>query len=81
MSHRIEAAQRVLHTEAEGLQSVADSLNDPARAAAFTQAVDTVLALRGHLVVVGVGKSGHIGAKIAASFASTGTPSFFLHPT
>ena len=81
MSAQVEAAQRVLRLEAEGLQTVADSLNTSDRADAFTQAVDTIFALQGHLVVVGVGKSGHIGAKIAASFASTGTPSFFLHPT
>jgi len=49
--------------------------------AEFESAVQTILAGTGHLVVVGLGKSGHIGRKIAASFASTGTPAFFLHPS
>jgi arabinose-5-phosphate isomerase len=47
----------------------------------ISRTVETILACRGKLVVTGVGKSGLIGAKIAATFASTGTPSFFLHPT
>lgn len=47
----------------------------------ITRTVEIILACRGKLVVTGVGKSGLIGAKIAATFASTGTPSFFLHPT
>ncbi len=47
----------------------------------ITRAVETILDCRGKLVITGVGKSGLIGAKIAATFASTGTPSFFLHPT
>ena len=68
--------------EAQSLQSLAGTLrSDPARQAAFEEAVELVTGTRGHLVVVGVGKSGHIGQKLAASFASTGTPSFFMHPT
>lgn len=47
----------------------------------ITRAVEMILSCRGKLVITGVGKSGLIGAKIAATFASTGTPSFFLHPT
>lgn len=47
----------------------------------ISRAVETILSCRGKLIVTGVGKSGLIGAKIAATFASTGTPSFFLHPT
>lgn len=54
-----------------------DSLGD----AQFSAAVDLVLNTQTYLIVVGVGKSGHVGQKIAASFASTGTPAFFLHPT
>ena len=46
----------------------------------FLRAVDAALACRGRLVVTGMGKSGHIGNKIAATLASTGTPAFFLHP-
>ncbi len=47
----------------------------------FAKAIDLILESKNYLIVVGVGKSGHIGQKIAASFASTGTPSFFMHPT
>lgn len=46
----------------------------------FAQAVEMVLALRGRVVVMGMGKSGHVGRKIAATLASTGTPAFFVHP-
>lgn len=48
--------------------------------ASFVRAVDMVLAIRGRVVVMGMGKSGHIGRKIAATLASTGTPSLFVHP-
>jgi len=47
----------------------------------FNQAIELFLATKGKIVVTGIGKSGHIGRKISASFASTGTPSFFLHPS
>ncbi|MEP4051725.1 MAG: KpsF/GutQ family sugar-phosphate isomerase [Litorimonas sp.] len=66
----------VIRRESEGLRALEASLD-----ANFDQAVKKILACEGHLIVVGLGKSGHIGRKIAASFASTGTPSFFLHPS
>lgn len=66
----------VIRREAEGLQALEASLG-----ADFETAVKTILSGKGHLIVVGLGKSGHIGRKIAASFASTGTPAFFLHPS
>jgi arabinose-5-phosphate isomerase len=52
----------------------------PQQGAEFAEAVRTVLACRGRVVVMGMGKSGHVGRKIAATLASTGTPSFFVHP-
>src|ERR1700730_11988375 len=70
-----EIAKRVFDTEIESLKSVAENIGDE-----FTAAVETILAAKGKLIVSGVGKSGLIGRKIAATFASTGTPSFFLHP-
>lgn len=73
-------ARQVIRTEADGLSALAEALTGE-RAKAFAQAVETITACERHLVVVGVGKSGHIGQKLAASFASTGTPSFFMHPT
>ena len=66
----------VIRREADGLRSLEQSIG-----AAFENAVQTILQSNGHLIVVGLGKSGHIGRKIAASFASTGTPAFFLHPS
>ena len=78
---RTEEGIRVVRAEAEALDALAKIMAEPEAAEAFARAVDIILATRGHLVVAGVGKSGHIGLKIAASFASTGTPAFFMHPT
>jgi arabinose-5-phosphate isomerase len=66
--------RRVLNAEADCLASAANSLNNT-----FVDAVEAILLCKGRLVVSGVGKSGHIGRKIAATFASTGTPAFFVH--
>ena len=66
----------VIRREADGLLALEASIGD-----AFEAAVQTILSGKGHLIVVGLGKSGHVGRKIAASFASTGTPAFFLHPS
>ena len=69
-------AQETLEIEAQTLSQAAQKINDE-----FDKAVEIILGCKGKLVVSGVGKSGLIGAKMAATFASTGTPSFFLHPT
>nr|WP_090673674.1 KpsF/GutQ family sugar-phosphate isomerase [Aureimonas jatrophae] len=74
------SAVRTVETEAEGLRLLSQSLAGPL-AEPFERALDAIAALRGRLIVTGVGKSGHVGAKIAATFASTGTPAFFVHPT
>lgn len=76
----VDRARQVIRTEAEGLIALSESLTGD-RADAFQSAVEMIARCQRHLVVVGVGKSGHIGQKLAASFASTGTPSFFMHPT
>ncbi len=68
-------AARTFDIEARALQGLAARLGD-----AFPAAVQAVLACRGRVVVMGMGKSGHVGAKIAATLASTGTPAFFVHP-
>lgn len=68
-------ARQTLSTEAEALQQMKGRLGDE-----FVAAVEAILASHGKLVVTGMGKSGLIGRKIAATLASTGTPSFFLHP-
>ena len=66
----------VIRREIEGLKALETSLGSN-----FEKAVNAIHACSGHVIVVGIGKSGHIGRKIAASFASTGTPAFFLHPS
>ncbi len=71
-----EIAQETLNIEAQTLLDAGKNINDD-----FIKAIEIILACKGKLVVTGVGKSGLIGAKMAATFASTGTPSFFLHPT
>ena len=71
----LESAKKVLRLETKGLQALSDSLNET-----FSETLDLLLAMQGRAVVTGMGKSGHIANKISATFASTGTPSFFLHP-
>ena len=70
-----DIAKRVFDIEIESLKEVVSSIGDE-----FTNAVEAILSSKGKLIVSGVGKSGLIGRKIAATLASTGTPSFFLHP-
>lgn len=70
----LRLGKTVLLQEAQALQNTANALGDP-----FIQAVNILLSIQGRLVVSGVGKSGHIGRKLAATFASTGTPAFFVH--
>ena len=71
----IEAGRRVLHLEAQALNELAESLGRT-----FSEAVDRIAALKGRLVLSGMGKSGHIARKIAATLASTGQPALFVHP-
>lgn len=74
MSYR-ETAIKCFQDEAEALLALIPQLDEQ-----FDHAVEIILNLRGKLIVTGVGKSGHIGAKIAATLSSTGTPSFFINP-
>lgn len=71
----LESGRRVLNIEAAALKAFAGQLD-----ASFAAAIDVLLAVKGRVVVSGMGKSGHVGHKIAATFASTGTPSQFIHP-
>ena len=73
------SARRTIETEREGLVALALALDD-GLAAPFAEAVATIGAATGRVVVTGMGKSGHIGRKIAATLASTGTPALFVHP-
>ncbi len=76
----IDHAKRVLQTEIEGLEQLSASID-----VSFTKAIAAIDAMknsehRGRLIVAGIGKSGHIARKIAATLASTGTPAYFVHP-
>ncbi|MEM8591204.1 MAG: KpsF/GutQ family sugar-phosphate isomerase [Pseudomonadota bacterium] len=71
----LETARRVIRIEGAALGSLANGLDD-----SFGEAVEVLLKSKGRVIVCGMGKSGHIARKIAATFASTGTPAQFLHP-
>ena len=73
------SARRTIETERRGLDALSAAL-DNGLAAPFAEAVKVIRAATGRVVVSGVGKSGHVGRKIASTLASTGTPSFFVHP-
>ncbi|NOT73143.1 MAG: KpsF/GutQ family sugar-phosphate isomerase [Hyphomicrobium sp.] len=76
----VVSAVRTLTLESDGLAQLADGLKGPL-AAPFADAVQRLHNVSGRVIVTGIGKSGHVGQKIAATFASTGTPAFFVHPS
>jgi arabinose-5-phosphate isomerase len=71
----IAVARRVIQAEIEGLEQLAQALDG-----SFSRALDICAAARGRLIVTGIGKNSHVGRKIAATLASTGTPALFVHP-
>jgi len=71
----LELARKTVRTERRALQRLEDTLDEQ-----FVRAVESILSSKGKLIVTGMGKSGLVGRKIAATLASTGTPSFYLHP-
>ncbi|MBT3040688.1 MAG: KpsF/GutQ family sugar-phosphate isomerase [Candidatus Thiodiazotropha sp. (ex Ctena orbiculata)] len=75
MVRMIDLGRAVIETEADAVQSLIPRLGDE-----FAQACSYLLHCQGRIVVIGMGKSGHIGNKIAATLASTGSPAFFVHP-
>ncbi len=75
VNNQLESAKKVLLAESRALQTLADLLGS-----SFEQAIQLILQVKGRVVVTGMGKSGLVGKKISATFSSTGTPSFFLHP-
>ena len=75
MQDFIEIAKEVFEIESEAILELKGQLSED-----FNAVVECILKLKGHCVITGMGKSGHIAEKIAATLASTGTPSFFLHP-
>ena len=74
--HVLESARATLAREIEGLEAVKDGLDGQ-----FLRAVDIIVGLSGRLIISGMGKSGHVARKIAATMASTGTPAHFVHPS
>ena len=74
----IASALRTLDTESEGVAALVAAMSD-GLGAPFVAAVETIRAARGRVIVTGMGKSGHVARKIAATLASTGTPAFFVH--
>ena len=76
MNNHIKAARRVLAIETQALIALSDSLSED-----FSKAVETLHDLKGRIILTGVGKSGHVARKIAATLASTGSPSMYVHPT
>ena len=71
----LTVAREAIRTEADALEKMERSLDEH-----FVEAIEMILQSRGKLIITGMGKSGLIGRKMAATFASTGTPSFYLHP-
>lgn len=71
----LATARRVIEIEARGLSALSEALGD-----SFAAAVDLILKAKGRVIVSGMGKSGHVGRKIAATLASTGTPAQYVHP-
>ena len=74
----VQSALRTLETEGSGISAIAAALQGPL-GAAFTATVELIREARGRIIVTGLGKSGHVARKIAATLASTGTPAFFVH--
>ena len=71
-----DTAKSVLDIEAQAILRIKENLDEKE----FNKAIDAIYNCKGRLIITGMGKSGHIGKKIAATFSSTGTPSYFLHP-
>jgi arabinose-5-phosphate isomerase len=78
-SSAIASALRTVAMEQAGVNALAEALQN-GLSQPFAEAVDIISGINGRVIVTGVGKSGHIGSKIAATLASTGTPAFFVHP-
>src|SRR5690606_23883013 len=75
----LRSALNTLETEAAGLAALSAALSD-GLGQPFVAAVEQIRSVSGRVIVTGMGKSGHVGRKIAATFASTGTPAYFVHP-
>ncbi len=79
LTQAVASALRTLETEREGLTALMDAIGN-GLGPLFTAAIETIAAAKGRVIVTGMGKSGHIGRKIVATMASTGTPAHYVHP-
>src|SRR5688572_983279 len=79
-SEAVASATRTLQLEAEGLSALQAALTAHL-AGSFAAALDILSGRRGRVIVTGMGKSGHVGLKVAATLSSTGTPAYFVHPS
>ena len=79
-SDAVASATRTLQLEAEGLSALQTALTAHL-AGSFAEALETLRGCRGRVIVTGMGKSGHVGLKVAATLSSTGTPAYFVHPS
>ena len=77
---QITSALKTLDLEISGLRELRDGLLDTSLGDSFVKAVQLIASAKGRIIVTGIGKSGHVARKIAATFCSTGTPALFLHP-
>ena len=76
----VASALRTIETEREGLRCLMEAIGN-GLGTAFSEAVARISGAKGRAILTGMGKSGHVARKIAATFASTGTPAFFVHPS
>ena len=81
MVNRADSVREVVAINANGLAELQEAMKDPALSQAFEDALTLIDEMKGRLIVAGVGKSGLIGRKLAATFSSTGTPAYFVHPS
>ena len=72
----INSAKKTIEIQADSIASLSNQIDK-----SFAEIAKKVSLIKGKLIVMGVGKSGHVGQKVSATLASTGTPSFFIHPT
>jgi arabinose-5-phosphate isomerase len=78
--HFIQLAKDTLEIENHGIFQLLNRFSEPEFSLSFSKAIELLLSCKGRIVVSGIGKSGHIANKISATFSSTGSPAFFLHP-
>ena len=78
LENKADAVVRALDVDHEGLNALREAVNDQRKP--ISRAIELLLDMNGRLILTGLGKSGHVAAKLAATFSSTGTPAYFLHP-